>query len=50
MGEIYFWAVNRVVLIPDSEIEMSTIPSAGAIGQNVNKVASAIHIRRVILI
>lgn len=31
--------------IPDEEIELSAIRSQGAGGQNVNKVASAIHLR-----
>ena len=31
--------------IPDNEIEISAVRSAGAGGQNVNKVSSAIHLR-----
>ncbi|MBA1145951.1 aminoacyl-tRNA hydrolase [Ectothiorhodospiraceae bacterium WFHF3C12] len=33
------------VEIPDAEIEMHAVRSQGAGGQNVNKVASAIHLR-----
>lgn len=35
---------NRTA-IPDHEIEMNAVRSSGAGGQNVNKVASAIHLR-----
>ncbi len=37
--------ISNLASIPDSEIEMSAIRSQGAGGQNVNKVASAIHLR-----
>lgn len=37
--------ISKHVSIPESEIEISAIRSQGAGGQNVNKVASAIHLR-----
>ena len=37
--------ISNTVSIPEHEIEMSAVRSQGAGGQNVNKVASAIHLR-----
>ncbi|MBE9125320.1 MULTISPECIES: alternative ribosome rescue aminoacyl-tRNA hydrolase ArfB [unclassified Coleofasciculus] len=37
--------ISNNVSIPEYEIEMSAVRSQGAGGQNVNKVASAIHLR-----
>lgn len=37
--------ISNTVSIPDSEIEVHAIRSQGSGGQNVNKVASAIHLR-----
>lgn len=37
--------ISNTVTIPDGEIEFSAIRAQGAGGQNVNKVASSIHLR-----
>ena len=37
--------INDLLAIPDEEIEMVAIRAQGSGGQNVNKVASAVHLR-----
>lgn len=37
--------ISRRIEIPDEEIQLSAVRSQGAGGQNVNKVATAIHLR-----
>ncbi|MGQ4647221.1 alternative ribosome rescue aminoacyl-tRNA hydrolase ArfB [Lyngbya aestuarii] len=37
--------ISHTVSIPEHEVEMSAVRSQGAGGQNVNKVATAIHLR-----
>ena len=37
--------ISRSIVIPDDELQFSAVRAQGAGGQNVNKVASAVHLR-----